>query len=174
MTSVGINGLGRIGRLLTRRLFERHDARAALRLTMCNEVADAATVAQVSLVEEQVRMIGLIKPLLPGEGAIAAHAANAMTWPSMLGWPPVVLPPPSLSEHDSSARSVGEMRSCRCRARIAVGYMSGVSILSSPSVIWTAPCTCSASVGLCVPMPTLPSAAVSVLSMLSEGAVVLS
>ena len=47
MTSVGINGLGRIGRLLTRRLFERHDARAALRLTMCNEVADAATVAHL-------------------------------------------------------------------------------------------------------------------------------
>ena len=47
MTSIGINGLGRIGRLLTRRLFERHDARAALRLTMCNEVADAATVAHL-------------------------------------------------------------------------------------------------------------------------------
>ena len=47
MASIGINGLGRIGRLLTRRLFERHDARAALRLTMCNEVADAATVAHL-------------------------------------------------------------------------------------------------------------------------------
>ena len=40
MTAVGINGLGRIGHLLARRMYERDDARHALELAMCNEVAD--------------------------------------------------------------------------------------------------------------------------------------
>lgn len=47
MTAVGVNGLGRIGRLLTRRLCERDDAKRALNLVMCNEVADAETVAHL-------------------------------------------------------------------------------------------------------------------------------
>ena len=47
MTAVGINGLGRIGRLLARRLNERDDARRALELTMCNEVADVETIAHL-------------------------------------------------------------------------------------------------------------------------------
>ena len=47
MTAVGINGLGRIGRLLARRLNERDDARRALELVMCNEVADVETVVHL-------------------------------------------------------------------------------------------------------------------------------
>ena len=47
MTAVGINGLGRIGRLLARRLYERDDARRALELVMCNEVADVETVVHL-------------------------------------------------------------------------------------------------------------------------------
>ena len=47
MTAVGINGLGRIGRLLVRRLHERDDARRALELVMCNEVADFETVVHL-------------------------------------------------------------------------------------------------------------------------------
>ena len=47
MTAVGINGLGRIGRLLARRLYERDDARHALKLVMCNQVADVDTVAHL-------------------------------------------------------------------------------------------------------------------------------
>jgi D-erythrose 4-phosphate dehydrogenase len=47
MTAVGINGLGRIGRLLARRLYERDDARHALELVMCNEVADVETVVHL-------------------------------------------------------------------------------------------------------------------------------
>ena len=48
MTAVGINGLGRIGRLLARRMYERDDARHALELVMCNEVADVETVVHLS------------------------------------------------------------------------------------------------------------------------------
>ena len=44
MTAVGINSLGRIGRLLARRMYERDDARHSLELVMCNEVADVETV----------------------------------------------------------------------------------------------------------------------------------
>ena len=47
MTRVGINGLGRIGRLLTRRITEREDARASLTLAAANELADAETVAHL-------------------------------------------------------------------------------------------------------------------------------
>ena len=47
MTAVGINGLGRIGRLLARRLYERDDASCALQLVMCNEVADVETIAHL-------------------------------------------------------------------------------------------------------------------------------
>ena len=47
MTTVGINGLGRIGRLLARRMYERDDARHALELAMCNEVADVETVVHL-------------------------------------------------------------------------------------------------------------------------------
>ena len=47
MTAIGINGLGRIGRLLARRLYERDDARRALELVMCNEVADVETVVHL-------------------------------------------------------------------------------------------------------------------------------
>ena len=47
MTAVGINGLGRIGRLLARRLYERDDATRALELAMCNEVADVETVVHL-------------------------------------------------------------------------------------------------------------------------------
>ncbi len=47
MTTVGINGLGRIGRLLARRLYERNDARRTLKLVMCNEVADVETVVHL-------------------------------------------------------------------------------------------------------------------------------
>ena len=47
MTAVGINGLGRIGRLLAGRLYERDDARHALELVMCNEVADVETVVHL-------------------------------------------------------------------------------------------------------------------------------
>ena len=47
MTAVGINGLGRIGRLLARRMYERDDARHALELVMCNEVADVETVVHL-------------------------------------------------------------------------------------------------------------------------------
>jgi len=47
MTAVGINGLGRIGRLLARRLHEREDASGELELVMCNEVADVETVAHL-------------------------------------------------------------------------------------------------------------------------------
>ena len=47
MTRVGINGLGRIGRLLARRITEREDARAALTLAAANELADAETVAHL-------------------------------------------------------------------------------------------------------------------------------
>ena len=47
MTAVGINGLGRIGRLLARRMYERDDARHALELAMCNEVADVETVVHL-------------------------------------------------------------------------------------------------------------------------------
>ena len=47
MTAVGINGLGRIGRLLARRMYERDDARHSLELVMCNEVADVETVVHL-------------------------------------------------------------------------------------------------------------------------------
>lgn len=47
MTRVGINGLGRIGRLLARRISEREDARTALTLVAANELADAETVAHL-------------------------------------------------------------------------------------------------------------------------------
>lgn len=47
MTRVGINGLGRIGRLLARRITEREDARASLTLVAANELADAETVAHL-------------------------------------------------------------------------------------------------------------------------------
>ena len=47
MTRVGINGLGRIGRLLVRRITEREDARASLTLAAANELADAQTVAHL-------------------------------------------------------------------------------------------------------------------------------
>ena len=47
MTRVGINGLGRIGRLLARRISEREDARTALMLVAANELADAETVAHL-------------------------------------------------------------------------------------------------------------------------------
>ena len=47
MASLGINGLGRIGRLLVRRVCERDDAKGALKLVMCNEVADAETIAHL-------------------------------------------------------------------------------------------------------------------------------
>ena len=47
MTAVGINGLGRIGRLLARRMYERDDARHALELVMSNEVADGETVVHL-------------------------------------------------------------------------------------------------------------------------------
>ena len=47
MTAVGINGLGRIGRLLARRMYERDDAMHALELAMCNEVADVETVVHL-------------------------------------------------------------------------------------------------------------------------------
>ncbi|MEC7008609.1 MAG: glyceraldehyde 3-phosphate dehydrogenase NAD-binding domain-containing protein, partial [Pseudomonadota bacterium] len=47
MTAVGINGLGRIGRLLARRMYERDDARHALQLVMCNEVANVETVVHL-------------------------------------------------------------------------------------------------------------------------------
>jgi len=47
MTRVGINGLGRIGRLLARRITERDDARASLTLAAANELADAETVAHL-------------------------------------------------------------------------------------------------------------------------------
>ena len=47
MTAVGINGLGRIGHLLARRMYERDDARHALELAMCNEVADVEIVVHL-------------------------------------------------------------------------------------------------------------------------------
>lgn len=47
MTRVGINGLGRIGRLLSRRISERADARSTLTLAAANEIADAETVAHL-------------------------------------------------------------------------------------------------------------------------------
>ena len=47
MTAVGINDLGRIGRLLARRLYEGDDARHSLKLVMCNEVADVETVVHL-------------------------------------------------------------------------------------------------------------------------------
>ena len=47
MTAVGSNGLGRVGRLLARRLYERHDARCALELVMCNEFADVETAVHL-------------------------------------------------------------------------------------------------------------------------------
>lgn len=47
MTRVGINGLGRIGRLLARRITEREDARTSLTLAAANELADAETVAHL-------------------------------------------------------------------------------------------------------------------------------
>ena len=47
MIRVGINGLGRIGRLLARRISERPDAGASLTLAAANEIADAETVAHL-------------------------------------------------------------------------------------------------------------------------------
>lgn len=47
MIRVGINGLGRIGRLLMRRICERDDASASLTLVAANELADAETVVHL-------------------------------------------------------------------------------------------------------------------------------
>lgn len=47
MTRLGINGLGRVGRLLVRCLQDRPDARAQLSLSACNELADNVTIAHL-------------------------------------------------------------------------------------------------------------------------------
>ena len=47
MTRLGINGLGRVGRLLVRCLSDRSDARDRLSLAACNELADSPTIAHL-------------------------------------------------------------------------------------------------------------------------------
>ena len=47
MTRLGINGLGRVGRLLVRCLRDRSDARDRLSLVACNELADGPTIAHL-------------------------------------------------------------------------------------------------------------------------------
>ena len=59
MTRVGINGLGRIGRLLSRRISERADARSTLTLAAANEIADAETVAHLLKYDSTHRRFGL-------------------------------------------------------------------------------------------------------------------
>lgn len=76
MIRVGINGLGRIGRLLARRITEREDARAALTLAAANELADAETVAHLLKYDSTHGRFGSSVDVSDGEIHIAGKAIS--------------------------------------------------------------------------------------------------
>ena len=82
MTAVGINGLGRIGRLLARRMYERDDARHALQLVMCNEVADVETVVHLLKYDSTHGRFSLTINTPVGLSAAASRRRAKTTWAS--------------------------------------------------------------------------------------------
>ena len=82
MTRVGINGLGRIGRLLARRISERVDTREALTIAAANELADPQTVAHLLKYDSTHGRFGLRVDVGRGAIKIDGHSIPLMNYSS--------------------------------------------------------------------------------------------
>ena len=82
MMRVGINGLGRIGRLLARRISERVDTREALTIAAANELADPQTVAHLLKYDSTHGRFGLRVDVGRGAIKIDGHSIPLMNYSS--------------------------------------------------------------------------------------------